>query len=121
MATLQDKFPGFRREEQLAFLLHHGDALAASARFELMGDETIEKDAAGKRLKSAGNNLEKSGFAAGVRSENRDDFTGLGLKAGGFESEDRRLLRIGRVGIADLFDAEARVIGVARRIGGCAS
>jgi len=113
MTTLQDEFPGLRREEQLAFLLDHGDALAASARLELMGDETVEKNAAGKRLDCAGNNLKKSGFAAGVGAENSNDFARFGLEAGGFECEDRRLLGIRRISVADLFDAEACVIGIA--------
>ena len=107
---MQDEFPGFGRKEELAFLLNHGDALAASAGFELVGHEAVEQDAAGKRRERTGNNLQKRGFATGVGAENGNDFAGFGLETGGFESKDGSLLRIGRVGVADLLDAEARVV-----------
>ena len=47
MAALEDKFPGAGREEERAFLLDHGDTLAAVAGREGMGDDAVEKDAAG--------------------------------------------------------------------------
>src|ERR1700675_3802259 len=80
--------------------------------------ETIEKNAAGERLERAGDEFEKSGFAAGVGAENGDEFAGLGLKAHRFQSEERRLGGIRRVGIADLLDAQTDVGGGARGVSG---
>ena len=116
MAALQNELPGFRGEKKLAFLLNHGDALAAAAWFELVGDEAVKEDAAGKRLERTGNNLQQCGFAAGVRAEHGDDFAGFGLEAGGFQREYRRLLGVGRVGVADLLDAEAWFARNTRRL-----
>jgi hypothetical protein len=78
-----------------------------------VGDKAVEQDAAGKRLERAGDELEERGFAAGVGAENGHDFAGTGLEAVGFESEERGLGGIGGVGVADLFDAEADVVGSA--------
>src|SRR5208337_2117156 len=83
-----------------------------------MGDKTIEEDAAGKRLQRARNQLEQSGFSAGVRSEDGHEFAGPGVEAEGFESEKRRLRGVGRIGVADLLDAEAHVRGGARLLRG---
>src|SRR5208283_786023 len=79
-----------------------------------MRDETVEEDAAGKRLQRARNQLEQSGFPAGVRSEDGHDFAGLGVEAEGFKGEERRLGGVGRVGVTDLLDAEAYVRGGTR-------
>jgi hypothetical protein len=70
-------------------------------------DETIQQNTAGKRREGAGDQLEESGFAAGVGTEDSDDFAGTGLETIGFEREERRLRWVGGVSVADLFDAEA--------------
>jgi hypothetical protein len=54
MAALQYKFPGARRKEQRAFLLDHGDTLAACAVGKSMSDEAVEENAAREWLESAG-------------------------------------------------------------------
>src|SRR5262249_40874925 len=109
MAALQNKLPCARWKDQRTFLLHHGDTLRASARRERMRGKAIEHDAAGKRLQRPGDELEQSGFAAGVRAEKRDHLTGASLEAGGFKSEERCLRRMGRVRITDLLDAKAHL------------
>src|SRR5262245_43320912 len=116
MATLEDELPRFRGKQELTFLLDHGNALAAGSRLELVRNETVEENASGQRLEGAGNNLEQRGFAAGVWAQHCDHFACLGLKAGGFQREYGRLLWIGRVGVANLFDAEARFVRTARQV-----
>jgi hypothetical protein len=53
MSALKNKFPGARGEEQRAFLLDHGDALAARSVRKRMCYEAVQKYAAGKRLESS--------------------------------------------------------------------
>jgi len=74
-----------------------------------MRDEAIQEDAARQRLQRARNQLEQSGFPAGVGSEDGHEFAGLGVEAQGFEGEERGLGGVRRVGVADLLDAEAHV------------
>src|ERR1700739_2588631 len=81
-----------------------------------MGDEAVKQDTAGERFKGASNEFQQGGFAAGIGSEDGDDFGGARLKAAGFESEERRLRRVGGVGVADLLDAKANVAGGARGV-----
>src|SRR5208282_393681 len=109
MAALEDKLPGARGEQEAAFLLHQSNALGARPWRKRMRDETVEEDAAGERLERTRNQLEESGFPASVRSEDGHDFAGLGVEAEGLESKERRLGGVGRVGVADLLDAEAYV------------
>ncbi len=45
MAALQHVVSGANREDERAFLLHHGDTLRARARIEATGLEAIELDA----------------------------------------------------------------------------
>src|SRR5215470_17533893 len=106
MAALQDELPGLRGEKQRAFLLDHGNSLAAGARLKLMCDQAVEKNAAGKRMQSAGDNLQQRGFTAGVWPEHGDHLSGFGLEAGGFEREYGRLLGIGCVSVTHLLDAQ---------------
>src|SRR5437868_854725 len=121
MAALHYKFPGLRWKKKLAFLLHHGDSLATSARLQIASDYAIQKDAARERLQRAGNNLQESGFPAGVWAENGYNLARFGLKAGSFQCENRRLLRIWRISITDLFDAQpwlvCRATGVSAACG----
>src|SRR5690348_8410421 len=58
MPALKDKLPGAGREEQGAFLLDHGNALAARPVRKCMRDETIQEHAAGKRLEGAGDQFQ---------------------------------------------------------------
>ena len=44
MSSLEDKFPGARREQQRAFLLDHGDALAAGAMRKRVRDEAVQEE-----------------------------------------------------------------------------
>src|SRR5580704_15440667 len=69
VAALQDKLPSARGEEQRAFLLNHGDALGANSWSERVRGETVEKDAARERLQGASDELQESGFAAGVGAQ----------------------------------------------------
>src|SRR5580700_6423705 len=87
MSPLQNKLPGARGEKQRAFLLDHGDTLSAGSVRKRMSYEAIQKHAAGKRLENARDQLQQSGFAAGVWSHNRNDFAGTRLKACGLERE----------------------------------
>src|SRR5947199_1570365 len=107
MAALQDKFPGTGRKEQRSVLLNHSDALRAGARCERVSDEAIQLDAAGEWRERAGDKFQERRLAAGVGAENRDDFAGSSLEAAGFEREERRLIWVCGVGVADLFDVEA--------------
>src|ERR1051325_2507267 len=72
-----------------------------------MNDKAVEKDAAGKGLENSGNQLKQGGLAAGVGAEDGDDFAWPGVKARGFQGEERSLRRICRVGVADLLDGKA--------------
>src|SRR5580704_7817196 len=111
MAALEDKFPGARWEKQGAFLLDHGDPLSADAWRERVGDEAVQQDSARERWLGAGDKLEQCGFAAGVGAEDRDELSGPGLEAAGFEGEQRGLRGIRGVGVTDLLDAETNVRG----------
>ena len=57
MPPLENKFPGARGEEQGAFLLDHGDALAAGAVGKRVGYETVQENSAGKGCECARNQL----------------------------------------------------------------
>src|SRR5271154_3139293 len=50
MPSLENKFPGVRREKQRALLLDHGDALAADPVRKRVRDEAVQEHAAGKRF-----------------------------------------------------------------------
>src|SRR5215469_13349087 len=116
--ALKDKFPDTRGKEQAALLLDHGDALRASARAEGMDNRSVEKNAPGERGKGAGNQLEKSGFAAGVGAENRNDFAGPRLEARGLEGKKRSVRRIAGISIADLLDGQTNFGAQTGRFGG---
>jgi len=45
-----------------------------------VGDKTVQQDTAGKRFECTGDYFEKSGFAAGVGTEDGDDLTGAAWK-----------------------------------------
>src|SRR6266481_1440074 len=109
---LQDKFPRSGGKQKATFLLHHGDALSTHARCERVRDESIQKNAAGERLESAGDQFQESGFTAGVWTQNGNDFSGPRLEAGCFQREQRRLRGIGGVRVANLLDAQTN-IGIA--------
>jgi hypothetical protein len=109
MSSLENKFPGVRGEKQRAFLLDHGNALAARPVRKRVRDEAVQKHTAGKRFQRAGNKLQKRGFAAGIWTHYRNDFTRACLKACRFESKQRRLRWIRGVGIADLLDTQANI------------
>src|ERR1700722_7971677 len=109
MSPLENKFPGARGEEQGAFLLDHGDTLAAGSVGKRVRNEAVEQDAAGERLESSRDQVQESGFAAGVGPHNGDNFAGPRLEARCFQCEQRCLCRIGGGGGADLFDAQANI------------
>ena len=115
MPALQNELPHTRRKQQATLLLNQSDALGANLRRKSMRGESVQENMTGERFESAGNELEKSGFAAGIRAKNRHDFSRLGLKAEGFQRKERGLRRIGSVDVAGLFDAEAH-IGIAARL-----
>jgi len=117
MAALQDEFPGARGEEQRALLLDHGNALRAGARRKRVDDESVEQDPSGKGSEGAGDQLQQGGLAAGVWSEDGNDFAAPGLKTCGFHREERGLRRVCRIGIADLLNTEADFTGQAGRFG----
>src|SRR5260370_1831083 len=108
-AGLKKKLRDGGGKEEGAFLLNHGDALRAGAGAQRMDDKSVEKNAAREGLENSGNQLKQGGLAAGVGPENGDDFAGAGLKAGGFESEERSLRRICGVGVADLLGGYAHL------------
>src|SRR5215467_10070124 len=66
VTALKNKFPDARGKEQATFLLDHGDALGAGARVQGMDDESVQENAAGKRLENSRDQLKKGRFAAGV-------------------------------------------------------
>src|SRR6266566_3597848 len=117
MAALQDEFPGARGEEQSALLLDYGDALRAGARRKRLSDESVEQNPSGQGRESAGDQMQQRGFTAGVWSENGDDFAGPGLKTCRFQSEKGGLRGICRIGVTDLFDAQAYFVGQAAGLG----
>ena len=117
MTALQDEFPCTRGEKQGALLLDDGDALGASARRKRVSDESVEQNPSGQGRERAGDQLQQSGFAAGVWSEDGDDFAGLGLKACRFQREKRSLREIRGIGVTDLLDAQAYFVGRAAGLG----
>src|SRR5580704_10311603 len=52
--SLENKFPGVGGEEQRAFLLDHGNALASDPVRKGVGDKAIEEHAPGERFEGAG-------------------------------------------------------------------
>jgi hypothetical protein len=115
MPALQNKFPSARGEEQRAFLLNNGDALRAGARRQGVRDEAIEQNPPGQGRQSAGDQVQQGGFAAGVRPEDGDDFTGPSLKTCRFQGEKRGLRRVCGVRVTDLLDTQANFVGQTSR------
>src|SRR6266403_1803020 len=113
MAALQDEFPGACGEEQSALLLDHGNALRAGAWGKRLSDESVEQNPSGQGGEGAGDQMQQGGFTAGVWSENSDDFARPGLKTCRFQREKRGLRGICRIGVTDLFDAQAYFVGQA--------
>ena len=93
VASLQDVIAGAQRENERAFLMHHGDALRARARVQLAGFKAVEFDAAGQRRDGARDQAQQGGLAAGVGAEDGDEFALARLERGGFEREERRGVR----------------------------
>ena len=110
VAALQDVFPNVQRKQQIAFLMHDGDALGAFAERQIGGQLAVEFDAAGERLGFAAEDAKKGGFAAGVGAEDADDFALAGGKGDRAESEIGSGLGRGGIGVAGLFDDEANGI-----------
>src|SRR5580704_6239735 len=108
VASLKNEFPGARGENEWSVLLNHGNALRARARVERANFNAVEQNAAGKRRKRTGDQLQQRGFAAGVRPENRDELALARLKASGAERERRNLPASGGICVAGLLDGEAR-------------
>ena len=57
MPSLDNKFSGVRGEKQRAFLLDHGDALAADPVGKRVCDKAVQKHAAGKRFEGTRDKL----------------------------------------------------------------
>ncbi len=117
MPALQDEFPCAHRIQELAFLLHHGDALRAYPRFQAAGFEAVELHAARKRLEDPGDQLQQSGLSARVAPQDGHDLPLARLKGGSLERKHRSRVFAGGVGEAGLLDAQPDISGARRSRG----
>ena len=112
---LEHKFPRTRRKQQRTLLLHHRNTLRTNPRRQRMRRLAVQQNTARKRRLRACDQFQQRRFPARVRPENRHDFAGPRLKAARLQREQRRLRRIWRIRVADLFDAQPNFL---RAIGG---
>src|SRR5580698_11600743 len=108
---LQHKFPSVRRKQQRTLLLHHRDPLRAHARRQRMRRLAVQQYATRKRRLRPRDQFQQRRFSARVRPEDRHNLAGLRLKAARLQRENWCLVRIRRIRVANLLDAQPNFLG----------